>query len=394
LETISSQVFTNTLILLQNSSNGNKKMKNELSDREMETYSRQVVLADIGYDGQVKLRNARVCLIGVGGLGAPVALKLVGMGIGYLRIVDRDIVSRSDLHRQYLYDAQCVGQPKVEVAWRKLSRLNPDVEIDPVPESLNSINAEELITGMDIVIDGLDRPEPRYLVNRTCNRLNIPYVFGAAIEAFGNVSTLLPGQTFCLECFMPGLKDEDLPACGVVGVHPSILGIVSSIQVSEAARVIMGKQPKLFNKLLYIDLREFEFNILDIPALENCRVCGTQSAGAPEKVADRLFEEACARDGRRNFILSPNKRITIDLDKLEKFAKQSGLEVTTAGKFGVTFRKSEKITACMLKSGIMNAQTPPYVEEDDKIKDEIFDIYKSMLVDGLGLSEGLLPTIN
>jgi adenylyltransferase/sulfurtransferase len=193
---------------------------------------------------------------------------------------------------------------------------------------------------------------------------------------------------------MPGLKDEDLPACGVVGVHPSILGIVSSIQVSEAARVIMGKQPKLFNKLLYIDLREFEFNILDIPALENCRVCGTQSAGAPEKVADRLFEEACARDGRRNFILSPNKRITIDLDKLEKFAKQSGLEVTTAGKFGVTFRKSEKITACMLKSGIMNAQTPPYVEEDDKIKDEIFDIYKSMLVDGLGLSEGLLPTIN
>jgi adenylyltransferase/sulfurtransferase len=368
-------------------------MKNKLSDRELETYSRQVVLADIGYDGQVKLRNARVCLIGVGGLGAPVALKLAGMGIGYLRIVDRDIVSRSDLHRQYLYDAQCVGQPKVEVAWRKLSRLNPDVEIDPVPESLNSINAEELIAGMDIVIDGLDRPEPRYLVNRTCNRLNIPYVFGAAIEAFGNVSTLLPGQTFCLECFMPGLKDEDLPACGVVGVHPSILGIVSSVQVSEAARVIMGKQPKLFNKLLYIDLREFEFNILDIPALENCKVCGKQSAGAPAKVADRLFEETCARDGRRNFILSPNKRITIDLDKLEKLVKQSGLEVVTTGKLGVTFQKSENITACILKSGIMNAQTPPHVEEDDKIKDEIFNIYRSLLVDGLGFAEGILPDI-
>ena len=368
-------------------------MKNKLSDRELETYSRQVVLADIGYDGQVKLRNARVCLIGVGGLGAPVALKLTGMGIGYLRILDRDIVSRSDLHRQYLYDAQCVGQPKVEVAWRKLSRLNPDVEIDPVPESLNSINAEELIAGMDIVIDGLDRPEPRYLVNRTCNRLNIPYVFGAAIEAFGNVSTLLPGQTFCLECFMPGLKDEDLPACGVVGVHPSILGIVSSVQVSEAARVIMGKQPKLFNKLLYIDLREFEFNILDIPALENCRVCGTQSAGAPQKVSDRLFEETCARDGRRNFILSPNKRITINLDKLEKFIIKSGLKVVTTGKFGVTFQKPENITACMLKSGIMNAQTPPHVEEDDNIKDDIFNIYRSLLVDGLGFTEGVLPDI-
>ena len=366
-------------------------MKNELSDQELETYSRQVVLADIGYDGQVKLRNAKICLIGVGGLGAPVALKLAGMGIGYLRIVDRDIVSRSDLHRQYLYDAQCVGQPKVEVAWRKLSRLNPDVQLDPVPESLNLINAEELIEGMDIVIDGLDRPEPRYIVNRTCNRLNIPYIFGAAIEAFGNVSTLLPGQTFCLECFMPGLKDEDLPACGVVGVHPSILGIVSSVQVSEAARVIMGKNPKLFNKLLYVDLREFEFNILDIPALDSCKVCGPNSSGAPDTVADRLFEETCARDGRRNFILSPNQRITINLKKLEKITKKGGLKVISAGKFGVTFQKSSKITACMLRSGIMNAQTPPHVEEDDKIKDEIFDIYKSMLVDGLGFSEGILP---
>ena len=193
---------------------------------------------------------------------------------------------------------------------------------------------------------------------------------------------------------MPGLKDEDLPACGVVGVHPSILGIVSSVQVSEAARVIMGKEPKLFNKLLYIDLREFEFNILDIPALDSCKVCGPNSTGAPDKVADRLFEETCARDGRRNFILSPNQRITIDLKKLEKFIKKRGLKVVTAGRFGVTFQKSEKITACMLKSGILNAQTPPHVEEDDKIKDEIFDIYKSLLVDGLGLSESLLPTIN
>ena len=110
----------------------------------------------------------------------------------YLRFVDRDIVSRSDLHRQHLYDAESLGRPKVEVAFNKLSRLNPDVALEPVPESLNSANAEELIAGMDVVIDGLDRPEPRYIVNRVCNKLKIPYVFGAAIEAFGNVSTILP----------------------------------------------------------------------------------------------------------------------------------------------------------------------------------------------------------
>jgi len=364
-------------------------MRKELTDEELETYSRQIVLADIGYDGQLKLRNARICLVGVGGLGSPVALKLVGMGIGYLRIVDRDIVSRSDLHRQHLYDADSIGRPKVEVAHEKLSRLNPDVTIDPVPESLNSINAEELLAGMDVVIDGLDRPEPRYIVNRTCNRLKVPYVFGAAIEAFGNASTLLPGQTFCLECFMPGLKDEDLPACGVVGVHPSVLGIISSVQVSEAVRVLTGREPKLFNKLLYVDLREFEFNILNIPALESCKVCGINPDGEPEEVADRFFEETCARDGRRNFVISPKKRLDVDIEQLEAVIKKEGLLIKTRGRLGVTFAKSDKITACILKSGIMIAQTPPQLEDD--FKNEVIDIYKSILIDGMGLSEKILP---
>jgi molybdopterin-synthase adenylyltransferase len=364
-------------------------MQKELTDQELDTYARQIVLADIGYDGQLKLRNAKVCLIGMGGLGSPAALKLVGMGIGYLRFVDRDIVSRSDLHRQHLYDTESIGKPKVEVAFDKLSRLNPDVSLDPVPESLNSMNAEDLISGMDVVIDGLDRPEPRYIVNRVCNKLKIPYVFGAAIEAFGNVSTILPGQTFCLECFMPGLKDEDLPVCGLVGVHPSIIGIISSVQVSEAVRVLIGQQPKLYNKLLYVDLREFEFNILDIPSLASCRVCGTMPEGKPTAVKDRLFEETCARDGRRNFVLSPARRIDLDMAKLAVLVQDLGLQLKSAGRLGVTFKKSERLTACILKSGIMLAQTPPQMESG--YKDEVLATYRSILVEGMGLSEDILP---
>ena len=341
-------------------------MHKELTDQELDTYSRQIVLADIGYDGQLKLRNAKVCLIGVGGLGSPVALKLVGMGIGHLRFVDRDIVSRSDLHRQHLYDAESLGRPKVEVAFEKLSRLNPDVTLEPVPESLNSANAEALISGMDVVIDGLDRPEPRYIINRICNKLKIPYVFGAAIEAFGNVSTILPGQTFCLECFMPDLKDEDLPVCGLVGVHPSAIGIVSSVQVYEAVRVLIGQEPKLFNKLLYIDLREFEFNILDIPSLESCKVCGIKPDGEPMEISDRFFEETCARDGRRNFVISPKRRIDLDMEKLGAVVKDRGLQIKTSGRLGITFKKSEQLTACILKSGIMIAQTPPQLESSFK----------------------------
>lgn len=367
-------------------------MRKELTEKELETYSRQIVLADIGYDGQLKLRNAKACLIGVGGLGSPIATQLVGMGIGYLRIVDRDIVSRSDLHRQHLYDAECVGLPKVEIAQQKLGKLNPDVKLDPVPESLNSINAEELIGGMDIVIDGLDRPEPRYLVNRTCNKFKIPYVFGAAIEAFGNASTLIPGQTFCLECFMPGLKDEDLPVCGVVGVHPSVIGMVSSVQVSEAVRLIIGQKPKLYNKLLYIDLREFEFNILEMQSVDSCRVCGVQPEGSPEEIADRLFEETCARDGRRNFVLSPKDRITIDLKKLGKLFKKRRFPIQSVGQLGTTFNPSKDIQACILKSGIMIAQTPP--DSKEEIKDRVFEVYRSILVDGLDLSQDILPDIN
>lgn len=364
-------------------------MPDELSELEQETYSRQIVLADIGYDGQLKLRNGKACIVGIGGLGSPIALKLVGMGIGHLRMIDRDIVSRSDLHRQYLYDAHAVGQAKVEVALKKLNRLNPDVELEAIPESLSTLNAEELISGMDVVIDGLDRPEPRYLINRVCNQLQIPYIFGAAIEAFGNVSTIIPGKTFCLECFMAGLKDEDLPVCGVVGVHPSILGIVSSIQVSEAVRVLTGKEPKLLNKLLYIDLREFTFNILEIPSLESCRICGTNATGKPEQIVDRFFEETCARDGLRTFIISPRGRIEIDLKRLSQILKERGIRITNSGDFGLTFKSTEHITISMLKSGTMIAQAPP--DAAMGAKNTIVDTYRFILVDAFGFSQDLIP---
>ena len=364
-------------------------MTKQLTDNELETYSRQIVLADIGYEGQLKLRRSKACLIGVGGLGSPIATQLVGMGVGYLRIVDRDIVSRSDLHRQHLYDTDCVGLPKVEVAQRKLNRLNPDVNIEALPESLNSTNAQDIISGMEVVLDGLDRPEPRYLVNRICHQLGIPYVFGAAIEAFGNTSTLLPGQTFCLECFMPGLKDEDLPACGVVGVHPSVIGMVSSVQVSEAVRLLIGQQPKLFNKLLYIDLRAFEFNILDMQSVDNCRVCGKNPDGPPEQIADRFFEETCARDGRRNFVLTPRRRININPNKLAKIISKNNFPILSATKLGINFSPSAEIRASLLTSGIMIAQTP--ADTKAAIKEKVFEIYRSIMIKGLGFPQKILP---
>ena len=366
-------------------------MIEELSDIELETYARQVALADIDYEGQVKLRNAKACIIGIGGLGSMIAPKLVGMGIGTLRLVDRDIVSRSDLHRQYLYDVDSVGQPKVEVALRKLSRLNPDVELDPIPESLNSTNASALIRDMDVIVDGLDGPEPRYLVNRTCNKFQIPYVFGAAIEAFGNLTTIVPGKTICLECFMPGLKDDDLPKCAVVGVHPSAIGLVTALQVSEAVRLLLGQEPKLSNRLFYIDLREMEFNTFQMKKREDCEVCGAKPSSSPEPLEQKFFEETCARDGRRNFMISPKERVEIDLEELSSVLSQSGFKVKTAGIFGITFEQSEHIQTSILTSGTMIVQTSPALKDDPK--DSVVETYKSILIDGLGLAPSILPEI-
>jgi molybdopterin-synthase adenylyltransferase len=364
-------------------------VKQELSDAELNTYARQIVLSDIGYDGQLKLRNATACIVGLGGLGSLIAPTLVGMGIGQLRLVDRDIVSRSNLHRQHLYDVDAVGRPKVEVAYEKLSRLNPDVDVVAYPETLTAYNAIDIISGADVVIDGLDRPEPRYIINETCNDLKIPYIFGAAIEAFGNVTTILPDRSICLECFMPGLRESDLPKCGVVGVHPSILSMVTAVQVSEAVNVLTGREPKLADKLFYLDLREMTFETLSLTPEKDCSVCGTGSGSARGSVSERLIEETCARDGRRNIVVTPTARIELDLSLLGRALDRMGFSIKTSGSCGITFVSSHETTVCILKRGGMIAQTSPMMKAHSK--KDILDIYRSVLVEGMGFPPDIVP---
>ena len=205
----------------------NSVMADKLSKEELWAYSRQIVLSEIGYEGQVKLKQGRVLIAGVGGLGTPVSLQLAAMGVGYIKIVDRDIISESDLHRQYLYDIDSIGLSKVEIAASRLSALNQRITIEPIPISIKQWNVEELVKDVDVVVDGLDSIETRYLLNRACVKHRIPYIYGGSIQSQGNVSTIVPKKTACLECFNPLLKDEDLPKCGIVGVYPPILSIIS-----------------------------------------------------------------------------------------------------------------------------------------------------------------------
>jgi len=351
----------------------------ELSDEELEFYSRQIVFRDIGYTGQLKLTQARVCVVGLGGLGWLSATQLTAMGIGSLRLVDRDVVERSNLHRQYLYDVNSLGYPKVEIAAKKLKALNPTVEITPMALSFNMDNALDIIKGVDVVIDGLDSMEPRYAINRACIKLKIPYAFGAAIESFGNVSTIIPGETPCLECLYSNIRDEDLPTCAVVGVLPPVLSIVSSLQVSEAIKIIMGKKPSLAGKLLFVDLQDISFDQITLLRREDCPVCGEKPSGSPLHLERKFIEEVCGRGGKRTFIINPSEDLRLDMKDLNDLLMKRRFQIKVKAKLGITFNYNQRITASTLRSGVT-------IIEGAKDKDEATAIFKDVISDGLSVS--------
>ena len=337
----------------------------ELSDEELEYYSRQVVMPEMGYGAQLKLKNSKVCLVGLGGLGSPASVQLAAMGVGYLRIVDRDFVELTNLHRQHLYGVDEVGYPKVEAATKRLQRLNPYIKIEPLTLSVNEANAEDLVKGMDVVVDGLDSMAARYAVNRVCIKLGVPYVFGAAITTTGNLSTIVPGETACLECFYGNLDDKNLPKCGVVGVHPSLVNVIASLEVSEAIRILTGKQPRLVNKLLHFDLDEMEFNEISLSKVESCPVCGEHPSGSPMPLKRELVEEICGRKGRKVFVVVPEENLDINLIVLKNYLKRKGYSIKVEAKLGLTFGL-HNVKASVLKSGI--AILEGFKEKEEALK--------------------------
>jgi adenylyltransferase/sulfurtransferase len=350
---------------------------NSLSEEEKWTYSRQLVLPEIGYEGQLRLKEGHVLLAGVGGLGTPIALQLAAMGVGHLKIVDRDIVSISDLHRQYLYDHSSIGLPKVEIASLRLSALNPRINVEPIPTSIKNWNIDGLLEGIDVVVDGLDSIETRYIINRACSKLDIPYVYGGAIRAQGIVSTIIPKRTPCLECFSPMLSDEDLPKCAVVGVYTPVLGIVASIEVSESIRLLMNREPMLAGKLLFIDGQTLSFEEVTVKRFDECPICG--EAGKPVPIDEKLVEEQCSRDGRRTLVITPKKWLQVDMRTAIDNLKTRGFEVEKQGRLGVTITDKKGLTVSLLKTGIAIFQVAPS-EESSNIRDKAIVLYNNLFV--------------
>jgi len=244
-----------------------------LTQEEKAYYARQIVMKGFGEEAQTRLANSKVCIVGLGGLGSPIATQLAAMGVGYLRIVDRDKVELTNLHRQHLYDSESVGKLKTTVAAKRLGKLNPFVEIEPINAKITDENASKLVEGMDLVMDALDAMAPRYAVNKACVEQNIPFIHGGVITGIGTATTIIPRKTPCLECFKGGIDDSKLPSNASLGVHPSIINIIASIQTSEAIKLLSGKKPTLAGRLLFFELEDLSMEFIDIIRLENCPIC-------------------------------------------------------------------------------------------------------------------------
>jgi adenylyltransferase/sulfurtransferase len=249
-------------------------MNRALTNQEKAYYARQIVMKGFGEKSQTSLKNSKVCITGLGGLGSPIATQLAAMGVGYLRIVDHDTVDLTNLHRQHLYNINAVGEPKVDVAAKRLRKLNPYVEIEPINAKITNENASRLVQGMDLVMDALDAMAPRYAINKACVEQETPFIHGGVIRGIGTATTIIPHQTPCLECFKGGIDDSKLPSNASQGVHPSIINIIASIQTSEAIKQLTGKKPTLAGKLLFFDLEDLSMEFIEIARQEKCPNCG------------------------------------------------------------------------------------------------------------------------
>ena len=246
-----------------------------LSNEEILRYSRHLIMPEVGMEGQLKLKNAKVLLIGTGGLGAPLGLYLAAAGVGHLGLVDFDVVDFTNLQRQVTFGSDDVGKPKTAAAQARLSNLNPDIEIETFETKLTSENALELFKNFDIIVDGTDNFPTRYLVNDACILLGKPNVYGSIFRFEGQVTVFGLPDGPCYRCLYPEPPPPGLvPSCaegGVLGVLP---GIVGSIQAMETIKLILGTGESLKGRLLLFDALAMKFRELKLRKNHGCPMCG------------------------------------------------------------------------------------------------------------------------
>src|SRR5262245_13069391 len=225
----------------------------------LERYSRQMRFPGIGKDGQEKLLQSRVTLIGCGALGTVIANHVVRAGVGFVRVVDRDFIELHNLQRQVLFDEKDVadGLPKAEAAARKLRAINSEVQIEPVVTDVDRTNVLDLCRDADVILDGSDNFEVRYLINDAAVKLAKPWIYGGCIGSHGQSMTIIPGETPCLRCvFEAAPGPGEAATCETAGVVAPAVSVIASLQTTEALKLLAGRRESINRELVYIDVWE------------------------------------------------------------------------------------------------------------------------------------------
>jgi molybdopterin/thiamine biosynthesis adenylyltransferase len=243
----------------------------KIKNKDIERFSRQLILPEVGGEGQKRLKSARVLLVGAGGLGSPAALYLAAAGVGTLVLADGDTVDLSNLQRQILHFTPDVGKAKVVSARDKLAALNPGVKIVAKKTRFTLANSARLIDGCDLVLDGSDNFETRYAVNAACLAQGVPLVWGAVLRWEGQVMTVLPGRTACYECLFPEPPDPALAqSCSNAGILGSVAGTVGTLMATEGLKVLLGKGTPLASRLWAFDFFNMKIYERDVRRRKDC----------------------------------------------------------------------------------------------------------------------------
>lgn len=314
-----------------------------LSKREQNRYSRQIILPNIKKAGQEKLSKATVTVIGMGALGSIISETLVRAGIGKIRIVDRDVVDLDNLHRQILYNEQMVGEPKAVVAAEYLQSINQDVNVTPYMKDLNFSNIELIVSNSNIILDGTDNLETRFLINDYSIKTGIPWIYGGVVGTQGMTMNIIPDKKSsnpCFRCLVSEIPAAgSLPTCDTFGILNTVPTIIGSFQCTEAFKFILGNR-NLNQKLIYYDVWTHEFRTLEIQKNDTCKCCVKHDFEYLQVKKRTLVTSIC---GRNSVQIVPIKGGELPLDEfkrklapLGKVEKSQFTLVFTIGKYEIT----------------------------------------------------------
>ena len=243
-----------------------------LTDSDLIRYGRQILYPSFGEEGQKKLKQSHVVVAGLGGLGSPAATYLACAGIGHITLVDCDFVELSNLNRQILHWDEDIGNSKVSSAGRKLARLNPSIEVTSLFERISEENVRDIIKGAHAVVDGMDNFETRFILNSACVAEGIPFIHGGIWGLYGEVTTIIPGETPCFACIYPRVRKMVTPF-PVFGVTPALIAV---LQVMETIKLLAGFGSLLTGRMLYVNGAKMEFTFRDLIRNPDCKVCGAE----------------------------------------------------------------------------------------------------------------------